>query len=71
MDARLKSRRRRHGQCGTAGVNTGGGSAARPKHARICASRRRPIHSRLTPRPRVLAPAAAHARRKLGSVLKR
>jgi hypothetical protein len=64
MDARLKSRRRRHGHgfgmCGTAGVNTGGGSAARPKHARICASRRRPIHSRLTPRPRVLAPAAAH-----------
>ena len=35
MDARLKSRRRRHGHgfgmCGTAGVNTGGGSAARPK----------------------------------------
>ena len=45
------------------------------QHARICASPRRPIHSRLTPRPRVLAPAAAHegpARpRKLRSVLKR
>ena len=45
------------------------------QHARTCASRRRPIHSRLTPRPRVLAPAPPtrdqRARRKLRSVLKR
>jgi hypothetical protein len=62
------------GMCGTAGVNTG--AAVRPDpNARICASRRRPIHSRLTPRPRVLPPAAAmrdqRARRKLRFVLKR
>ena len=45
------------------------------QHARICASPRRPIHSRLTPRPRVLAPAAAQgwtsAPPQLRSVLKR
>jgi hypothetical protein len=78
MDALLKSRRRRHrqgfGMCGTAGVTPG--AAVRPDpNARICASRRRPIHSRLTSRPRVLAPAAAQgwtsAPPQLRSVLKR